>query len=57
MKRILPILLSLLLLTGCGGNSAEGYQQITQEEAREMKKKCDREVITLDEFKDWLGKP
>lgn len=25
------------------------------EQAREMKKKCDREVITLDEFKDWLG--
>ncbi|MFQ9573645.1 MAG: lipoprotein [Roseburia hominis] len=24
MKRILPILLSLLLLTGCGGNSADG---------------------------------
>ena len=20
-------------------------------------KKCDREVITLEEFKDWLGKP
>ena len=37
MKRILPILLSLLLLTGCGGNSADGYQQITQEEAKEMK--------------------
>ena len=36
MKRILPILLSLLLLTGCGGNSADGYQQITQEEAKEM---------------------
>ena len=27
------------------------------EQAREMKKKCDREVITLDEFQDWLGKP
>ena len=27
------------------------------EQAREMKKKWDREVITLDEFKDWLGKP
>ena len=36
MKRILPILLSLLLLTGCGGNSADGYQQITQEEAKEI---------------------
>ena len=30
-KRILPMLISLLLLTGCGGNSADGYQQITQE--------------------------
>ena len=27
------------------------------EQAREMKKKCDREVITLEEYKDWLGKP
>ena len=26
------------------------------EQAREMKKKCDREVITLDEFQDWLAK-
>ena len=24
------------------------------EQAREMKKKCDQEVITLDEFQDWL---
>ena len=37
MKRILPLLLSLLLLAGCGGNAAAGYQQITQEEAKEMK--------------------
>ena len=46
MKRILPILLSLLLLTGCGGNSADGYQQITQEEAKEMRDT--KEVIILD---------
>ena len=46
MKRILPILLSLLLLTGCGGNSADGYQQITQEEANEMMDT--QEVIILD---------
>ena len=37
MKRIIPFLLALFLLTGCGGNSADGsYQQITQEEAKEM---------------------
>ena len=46
MKRILPILLSLLLLTGCGGNSSDGYQQITQEEAKEMMDT--QEVIILD---------
>ena len=46
MKRILPILLSLLLLTGCGGNSADGYQQIPQEEAKEMMDA--QEVIILD---------
>ena len=46
MKRILPILLSLLLLTGCGGTSADGYQQITQEAAKEMMDT--QEVIILD---------
>ena len=45
-KRILPMLISLLLLTGCGGNSADGYQQITQEEAKEMMDT--QEVIILD---------
>ena len=48
MKRILPLLISLLLLlTGYGGNSADGsYQQITQEEAKEMMDS--QEVIILD---------
>lgn len=46
MKRILPLLLSLLLLAGCGGNAAAGYQQITQEEAKAMMDS--QEVIILD---------
>lgn len=46
MKRILPLLLSLLLLAGCGGNAAAGYQQITQEEAKAMMDS--KEVIILD---------
>ena len=41
MKRILPLFLLLLLLTGCGGtasnaSSENDYQQISQEEAKEM---------------------
>lgn len=48
MKRMLPLLISLLLLlTGCGGNSADvSYQQITQEEAKEVMDS--QEVIILD---------
>ena len=46
MKRILPLLLSLLLLAGCGGNAAAGYHQITQEEAKAMMDS--QEVIILD---------
>ena len=46
MKRMIPLLLSLLLLTGCGGTSADGYQQISQEEAKEMMDT--QEVILLD---------
>ena len=47
MKRMMLLLLSLLLLAGCGGNSADStYQQITQEEAKEMMDT--QEVIILD---------
>lgn len=48
MKRIVPLLFSLLLmLTGCGGGAGDGsYQQITQEEAKEMMDT--QEVIILD---------
>ena len=49
MKRILPaILIILLLFTGCGGNNMNenSYQQITQEEAKDMMDT--QEVIVLD---------
>ncbi|OUN25792.1 sulfurtransferase [Pseudoflavonifractor sp. An44] len=48
MKRIAILLSSLLLLlAGCGGSSTDGsYQQITQEEAKEMIDS--QEVIILD---------
>ena len=48
MKRILPLLISLLLLvpTGCGRSTSDGYQQITQAEAKEMMDT--QEVIVLD---------
>ena len=46
MKRMMPLLLSLLLLAGCGGNSADGaYEQITQEAAKVMDTQV---VIILD---------
>ena len=53
MKRTLPILLSLLLLTGCGGNSADGYQQITQEEAKEMMDAGDAVVLDVREQSEY----
>ena len=47
MKRMIPFLLVFLLLTGCGGNTSDGsYEQITQEEAKEMMDT--QEVIILD---------
>lgn len=49
IKRFLPVILAiLLLLTGCGGNTMKEntYQQITQEEAKQMMDTQD--VIILD---------
>ena len=48
MKRIFPLMLTMLLvLTGCGGTAAENtYQQITQEEAKNMMDT--QEAIVLD---------
>ena len=48
MKRIFSLILAmLLLLTGCGGTNVENtYQQITQEEAKNMMDT--QEVIVLD---------
>ena len=47
MKRIIPFLLSILLLTGCSGGASDGsYEQITQEAAKEMMDT--QEVIVLD---------
>ena len=47
MKRIIPFLLAMLMLTGCGGDASDGsYEQITQEEAKEMMDT--QEVIILD---------
>ena len=51
MMRLLPALLALLFLTGCGGNETAQtaevtYQQITQEEAKEMMDT--QEVVILD---------
>lgn len=47
MKRMIPVLLALLLLTGCGGGEGmASYRQISQEEAKEMMDA--QEVIILD---------
>ena len=47
MKRIIPFLLSILLLTGCSGGTSDGsYEQITQEAAKEMMDT--QKVIVLD---------
>lgn len=48
MKRMLPVVLAILLLAGCGGEPVEqiSYQQITQEAAKDMMDQQD--VIVLD---------
>ena len=48
MKGILPVVLAILLLVGCGGEPVEqiSYQQITQEAAKDMMDQQD--VIVLD---------
>lgn len=46
MKRVIAMLLSTLLLTGCQKPDSAGYRQITQEEAREMMDT--QAVIVLD---------
>ena len=47
MKHMIPVLLSLLLLVGCGeGEETASYRQISPEEAKEMMDT--QEVIILD---------
>ena len=48
MKRFIPILMMLLLLTGCGAQSSETtYRQISMEEAVTMMEE-ETEYIILD---------
>ena len=47
MRRMIPVLLALLLLSGCGGGQKKAsYRQISQEEAKQMMDT--QEVIILD---------
>lgn len=47
MGRMIPVLLALLLMAGCGGGGKEAsYRQISQEEAKKMMDT--QEVVILD---------
>ena len=46
MKRMIPFFLAFIMLTGCGGNTTQAYQQIMQEEAKMMMDT--QEVVILD---------
>ena len=48
MKRILPILLVLLLLTGCSTTTKAEYTQIDQDTAKTMMTADDGHVIVAD---------
>ena len=57
MKRMLFLLFSLLLLlVGCSGNTADSsYQQITQEEAKEMMDTQDVVILDVREQNEYDG--
>ncbi|OUP06312.1 rhodanese-like domain-containing protein [Anaeromassilibacillus sp. An200] len=57
MKRILLLLFSLLLLlAGCSGNTADSsYQQITQEEAKEMMDTQNVVILDVREQNEYDG--
>lgn len=57
MKRILFLLFSLLLLlTGCSGNTTDSsYQQITQEEAKEMMDTQNVVILDVREQNEYDG--
>lgn len=47
MKYLISLLLTALMLTGCGGSESGSYRQITQEEAAKMMESGD-DFILLD---------
>jgi rhodanese-related sulfurtransferase len=57
MKRILALITAILLaLTGCGGTAMENtYQQITQEEAKDMMDAGDVVVLDVREQSEFDG--